>query len=243
MTSKIALVTGGSRGIGAAICLSLAQDGFDVALTYSSNEQRAIETKNAIEAIGRRALVIKANGARMADNRRAVEEVAAVFGRIDVLVCNAGRYPYGTIDHMSDEEIDSTLALNLRAVMVETAAAVPHISKGGRLIYMGSAFGERAPLPGISIYSATKAALIGFARGVARDVGPRGITANVVQPGPIDTELNPKNGDHADTLTAFVANGAFGETSDIAAAVSYLASEAAGYVNGTTLTVDGGLCA
>lgn len=243
MTGRIALVTGGSRGIGAAICQALARDGFDVALTYASNEQRANETAEAIRAIGRQALPIRADGAKTADNRRAVEETVAAFGQIDALVCNAGRYPYGTIDHMSDEDIDSTLALNLRAVMIETAAAVPHMSRGGRLIYIGSAFGERSPLPGISVYSATKAALAGFVRGLARDLGPRGITANVVQPGPIDTELNPKDGDHAATLASFVAIGEFGETADIAAAISYLVSDAAGYVNGTTLTVDGGLCA
>ncbi|GBQ15155.1 SDR family oxidoreductase [Swaminathania salitolerans] len=243
MTARIALVTGGSRGIGAAICRTLARDGFDIALTYSSNEEKARETKDAVEALGRRALVIRADGAKAEENRHAVEATVAAFGTIDALVCNAGCYPYGTIETMTDEDIDRTLALNLRAVMVETAAAVPHMRRGGRLIYMGSAFGERVPLPGVSVYAATKAALIGFVRGLARDLGPQGITANVVQPGPIDTDLNPKDGDSAALIGSFVATGHYGETADIAEAVSYLASARAGYVTGSTLTVDGGLCA
>lgn len=243
MTQRVALVTGGSRGIGAAICLRLAADGFDVALTYASNAARAEETAEAIRKHGRRALPIKADGAKVEDNRRAVAETVAQFGAVDVLICNAGMYPYGSIDTATDEEIDRVLALNLRAVMVETSEAVRHMQKGGRLIYIGSAFGERSPFPGISLYSATKAALPGFARGVARDLGKRGITANVVQPGPIDTELNPKDGEGAAQIASFTATGSYGATSDIASAVSYLASEAGAYVTGTTLTVDGGLCA
>lgn len=243
MTQRVALVTGGSRGIGAAIAKSLAKDGFDVAISYAGNKTRADEVVAAIEAVGRKAIAIQANAATVEGNKAVIAETVNAFGRIDALVCNAGRYPHGAIDTMTAEEIDLTLALNLRSVMVETAEALHHMGKGGRLIYVGSAFGDRSPFPGISVYSATKAALPGFARGVARDVAKRGITVNVVQPGPIDTEMNPAEGEGAAMLSGFVASGHYGQVHDIAAAVCYLASSQASYVNGTTLTVDGGMCA
>ncbi|WP_029604233.1 SDR family oxidoreductase [Kozakia baliensis] len=243
MNQKVALITGGSRGIGSAIAESLANDGFDIAISYANNAACAEDVVKAIQAKGRRALAIKADGSTVEGNKAVISKTLSELGRIDVLVCNAGRYPYGLINEMSTEEIDKTLTLNLRSVMIETAEAVKHMQAGSRLIYIGSAFGERAPFPGISVYSATKAALPGFARGVARDLGSKGITANVVQPGPIDTELNPADGAAAKMLSSFVATGAYGKTADIAAAVSFLASPAAGYVTGSTLTVDGGLCA
>ncbi|AQS87238.1 oxidoreductase [Neoasaia chiangmaiensis NBRC 101099] len=243
MAERIALITGGSRGIGAAIAEALAADGYDVAFSFASNAGRAAEVADIIRAKGRRALAIQADGSTIDGNRAVVAQTVAAFGRIDALVCNAGTYPYGLIETMTVEDIDRALTLNVRAVMVETAEAVKHMREGGRLIYIGSAFGERSPFPGISVYSATKAALPGFARGVARDLGPRGITANVVQPGPIDTELNPADGQAADVLRSFVATGAYGTVGDIAGAVSFLASPASRYVTGTVLTVDGGLCA
>ncbi|WP_040509435.1 SDR family NAD(P)-dependent oxidoreductase [Gluconobacter morbifer] len=243
MTQRVALVTGGSRGIGAAIALKLAEDGYDIAITYARNEEAANRVVEKVTATGRRAVAIQADGARVEDNLAAVTRTREQFGRLDTLVCNAGIYPYGPIDEMSVKQIEDVLNLNLRAAMVETSEAVKHMASGGRLIFIGSAFGERAPFPGISLYSATKAGLIGFVKGVARDLGPRGITANVVEPGPIATDLNPDQGEGADLIRSFTATRSYGSVDDIARAVSFLASPDASYVTGASLLVDGGLVA
>ncbi|WP_046900768.1 MULTISPECIES: SDR family oxidoreductase [Gluconobacter] len=243
MTQRAALVTGGSRGIGAAIALRLATDGYDVAISYASNERAAADIVSKIEAKGRKAVAIKANGGTAEGNRAVVTKAVETFGRLDALVCNAGIYPYGPIDQMTVEQIDQVLNLNVRAVMIETMEAVKHLGQGGRLIYIGSAFGARAPFPGISLYSATKAALEGFARGVARDVGPKGITVNVVEPGPIDTDLNPADGEGAALISSFTATNSYGKVADIADFVGFLASPAASYITGASLPVDGGLTA
>ena len=243
MTQRAALVTGGSRGIGAAIALRLATDGYDVAISYASNEKAAADIVSKIEAKGRKAVAIKANGGTAEGNRAVVTKAVETFGRLDALVCNAGIYPYGPIDQMTVEQIDQVLNLNVRAVMIETMEAVKHLGQGGRLIYIGSAFGARAPFPGIALYSATKAALEGFARGVARDVGPKGITVNVVEPGPIDTDLNPADGEGAALISSFTATNSYGKVSDIADFVGFLASPAASYITGASLPVDGGLTA
>ncbi|MBS1023958.1 SDR family oxidoreductase [Gluconobacter cerinus] len=243
MTQRAALVTGGSRGIGAAIALRLATDGYDVAISYASNEKAAADIVSKIEAKGRKAVAIKANGGTAEGNRAVVTKAVETFGRLDALVCNAGIYPYGPIDQMTVEQIDQVLNLNVRAVMIETMEAVKHLGQGGRLIYIGSAFGARAPFPGISLYSATKAALEGFARGIARDVGPKGITVNVVEPGPIDTDLNPADGEGAALISSFTATNSYGKVADIADFVGFLASPAASYITGASLPVDGGLTA
>ncbi len=243
MTQRAALVTGGSRGIGAAIALRLATDGYDVAISYASNEKAAADIVSKIEAKGRKAVAIKANGGTAEGNRVVVTKAVETFGRLDALVCNAGIYPYGPIGQMTVEQIDQVLNLNVRAVMIETMEAVKHLGQGGRLIYIGSAFGARAPFPGISLYSATKAALEGFARGVARDVGPKGITVNVVEPGPIDTDLNPADGEGAALISSFTATNSYGKVADIADFVGFLASPAASYITGASLPVDGGLTA
>ncbi|OAG74282.1 oxidoreductase [Gluconobacter japonicus] len=243
MSQRAALVTGGSRGIGAAIALRLAADGYDVAISYASNEKAAAAVVSQIEAKGRKAVAIKANGGTAEGNSAVVAKAVETFGRLDALVCNAGIYPYGPIDQMSVEQIDKVLNLNVRAVMVETMEAVKHMGQGGRLIYIGSAFGARAPFPGISLYAATKAALEGFAKGVARDVGPKGITCNVVEPGPIDTDLNPADGEGAALIRSFTATESYGKVADIADFVGFLASPAASYITGASLPVDGGLTA
>ncbi|ATJ89721.1 SDR family NAD(P)-dependent oxidoreductase [Acetobacter tropicalis] len=241
MTNPVAIVTGGSRGIGAAIVEQLAKDGFDIVLSYARNAQAAEETADKVRALGRKALAVKADGSSVAGNKAVIAETVKEFGRLDTLVCNAGIYPYGPIDEMSVEQIEQVLNLNVRGVMVETAEAVKHMKKGGRLIFIGSAFGARAPFPGISLYAATKAALRGFTQGVARDLGPKGITVNVVEPGPIDTDLNPATGEGAKVISSFVATGAYGTVDDIANMVSFLASPKAGYITGAALPVDGGL--
>lgn len=241
MTHRVALVTGGSRGIGAAIAERLAADGYDIAISYSSNATAAEQVVEKIRAQGRKALAIKANGASVEGNREVIAETIVVFGRIDVLVCNAGTFFSGPIDEMSVSQIEHILNLNVRASMIETMEATKYMTAGGRIVYIGSAFGARAPFPGISLYAATKAALRGFAKGVARDLGPRGITANVVEPGPIDTDLNPDSGEVAALIRSFVATGAYGKVHDIADMVSFLASPQASYITGAALPVDGGL--
>ncbi|MCE2580557.1 SDR family oxidoreductase [Komagataeibacter sp. FNDCR1] len=243
MTDRVALITGGSRGIGAAVAEHLAADGFDIAFSYARSASRANELAEKIRQTGRKALAIQADGATVEGNRRIVSETVKHFGRLDVLVCNAGAYPHKTIDKVRIEEIEQTLNLNVRAVMVETHEAVQHMGKGGRIILMGSAFAGRAPFPGLSLYASTKAALRGFAQGVARDLGRQGITINVVEPGPIDTEMNPVNTEGAAALAGFVATGSYGVVDDIARAVSFLASPAAGYMTGAAIPVDGGLLA
>ncbi|MFT8886408.1 MAG: SDR family oxidoreductase [Acetobacter papayae] len=243
MTEHVALVTGGSRGIGAAVAEHLAAQGFDIAISYARNAARAEELAAKIRQMGRRVLTIQADGATIEGNRKVVAETVAHFGRLDVLVCNAGTYPHNTIDKTSIEDIEYTLNLNLRAIMVETHEAVQHMQKGGRIILMGSAFAGRAPFPGLSLYTATKAGLRGFAQGVARDIGLRGITINVIEPGPIDTEMNPADTEGAAALAGFVATGSYGVVEDIARMAAFLASPAASYITGAAIAVDGGLLA
>ncbi|GBQ59507.1 SDR family NAD(P)-dependent oxidoreductase [Komagataeibacter swingsii] len=242
MTQRVAYITGGSRGIGAAIAKSLAQDGYDIAISYARNEQAAQKTVTEVKALGRRAMAIRCDGEGNG-NRAAIRRVVAEMGRIDALVCNAGIYPYGDVADMTDEQVDAVLGLNVRAVMIETIEAARHMTQGGRIILIGSTFADRSPFPGISLYSASKSALNGFARGAARDLGPRGITINVVQPGPIDTDMNPATGPAADMLRSFMCHKEYGTVGDIAAVVSFLASPAASFITGSALTTDGGLAA
>ncbi|GAB6966129.1 3-oxoacyl-ACP reductase FabG [Komagataeibacter kakiaceti JCM 25156] len=242
MTNRVAYITGGSRGIGAGIARALAKDGYDIAISYVRNAHAAEETLDAVRALGRRALAIRCDGEGNG-NRAAIQQVVRELGRIDALVCNAGIYPYGDVAEMTDEQVDGVLGLNVRAVMIETIEAARHMTQGGRIVLIGSTFADRSPFPGISLYSASKSALNGFARGAARDLGPRGITINVVQPGPIDTDMNPATGAAADLLRSFMCHKEYGKISDVAAVVSFLASPAAGFITGAAMTTDGGLAA
>lgn len=243
MTNRVALITGGSRGIGATVAEHLAADGFDIAISYARSAGRADELAEKIRKIGRQVLTIQADGSTIEGNRKVIAETLKHFGRLDTLVCNAGAYPYTTIEDATLEQIEQTLNLNLRGVMIETHEASRHMQEGGRIILMGSAFAGRAPFAGLSLYSATKAGLRGFAQGAARDLGPKGITINVVEPGPINTEMNPSDTEGAKILAGFVATGAYGSVTDIARAVSFLASPEAGYITGAALPVDGGMLA
>ncbi|OMC34267.1 oxidoreductase [Mycolicibacterium fortuitum] len=240
LTSKVALVTGGSRGIGAAIAQRLAADGADVAITYNSSPQRAAAVVDAITESGAKAVALQMNSAAPDAALRAVDAVIATFGRLDILVNNAGVFPNGPLDQVSTEEIDQAIDLHIRAPFLFSQAAAAVMGEGGRIITIGSNLADHVPYPGITLYSATKAAVAGMARGLARDLGPRGITANVVQPGNTDTEMNPADSPEAAADLPNIPLGRFAQAGEIAAAVAYLAGPDAQYVNGTTLTVDGG---
>ena len=243
LTGKVALVTGGSRGIGAAIAKRLAADGADVALTYASSPAKAEAVVAEIGVLGRKGLALAADSADAAAVTGAVERTVDAFGRIDILVNNAGIFVGGSIDDDTLEDIDRTLAVNIRAVYVGSQAAGRHMGKGGRIISIGSCLAELVGDPGMTLYSMSKAALIGMTKGMARDFGARGITVNIVHPGPTDTDMNPAEGAHADKQRAKLAVGHYGEAADIAAAVAYLAGAEAGFVTGAALAVDGGFAA
>ncbi|RLP92420.1 3-oxoacyl-ACP reductase FabG [Micromonospora sp. CV4] len=236
----VALVTGGSRGIGAGIALRLAQDGADVALTYRQNAEQAATVVKQIEALGRRALAIQADGADASAVRNAVDRTAAELGRLDILVNNAAVFLVGTMEDLGTAELEQTIAVNVRAPYVAAQAALRHLGDGGRIISIGSNVGERAVFPGLALYSMSKTALAGLTRGLARELGPRGITVNLVNPGPTDTDANPADGPNAAAIAGFTAVGRYARPADIAATVAHLASPEAGYVTGAVVNVDGG---
>ncbi len=240
LDGKAALVTGGGRGIGAAIARRLAADGAAVAITYVSSPDRAEAVVKEIEARGGKALAIHAPAQDAAAVTAAVHQAAEAFGRLDILVNNAGIGAFKTIDDLTLEEFDDVFAVNVRAVFVATQAALKHIGDGGRIITIGSINADRMPFPGGAAYGATKAAVQGLTRGWARDLGPRGITVNVVQPGPVDTELNPAEGPFADILKPLMAIPRYAESDDVAGLVAYLAGPESRFVTGAALDVDGG---
>jgi 3-oxoacyl-[acyl-carrier protein] reductase len=240
LAGKTALVTGGSRGIGAAIAARLAENGADVALTYARSKAPADEVIDRITAHGRRGLAIKADSAAADEVVTAVEHVVNEFGRLDILVNNAGIFPFGPIDDVSVEEIDRTLGIHARAVYLASQAALRHMTKGGRIISIGSNLAERVPFPGVTLYSMSKAALVGFTKGLARDLGDRDITVNLVQPGSTNTEMNPADGPDADAERALTALGRYADPRDIADSVAFLAGSGARNITGAVLTVDGG---
>ncbi|MFJ5454367.1 3-oxoacyl-ACP reductase family protein [Pectobacterium jejuense] len=240
LTGKKALVTGASRGIGAAIALELAEKGADVAITYQNSEARALEVVRAIEAKGRRAFAIKADSADAEAVVRSVNEAADALGGLDILVNNAGIARGGMLSQLSLADIDDTLNVNVRAVLLASQAAIPHLGQGGRIISIGSSVAERVPMPGMSVYAMSKSALLSFTRGLARELGPNGITVNLVHPGSTDTDMNPADGEHSEAQRSSIALGHYGKPEDIAAAVAFLASPAARQITGTGITVDGG---
>lgn len=237
---KVALVTGGSRGIGAAIAVRLAELGSDVAITYAQSKERADEVIDRIRAHGRRGVAIKADSAAADEVVAAVDQVVDELGRLDVLVNNAGIFPFGPIDDVALEEVDRALDIHARAAYVGSQAAVRHMTDGGRIVSVGSNLAERVPFPGVTLYAMSKAALIGFTKGLARDLGDRGITVNLVQPGSTDTEMNPADGPTADDQRALSALGRYANPTDIADTVAFLAGPGGHNITGSLLTVDGG---
>ena len=241
LDGRVALVTGGSRGIGAATALRLAQDGADVAITYVSAPDRANAVAEQIAALGRRALAIEADSADGDAVVAAVGRTVAELGRLDVLVNNAGIWLDGPLEEVTREQVDRMVAIHVTGAFLASQAAVGHMRDGGRIISIGSNLGPRAGAPGITLYAMTKAAIGGLTKGLAWDVGSRGITANAIDPGPIDTDMNPAAGPHADAQPAGIPTGRFGRGEDVAAMVAHLAGDGGRYVNGASLVVDGGV--
>jgi 3-oxoacyl-[acyl-carrier protein] reductase len=240
LDGSVALVIGGSRGIGAAIVRRLARDGADVAFTYAHDREPADHVVDRVKELGRRALAIQADSADAAAVVAAVDRVAGELGRLDILVNNAAAFRLGPLEDLTPEDVEQTLAVNVRAPFVAAQAAARHLGRGGRIVSIGSNAAERAVFPGFSLYSMSKSALVGLTKALGRELGPRGITVNLVNPGPTDTELNPADGPMAETINAFTALGRFATTDEIAAAVAFLAGPDAGYLSGATLNVDGG---
>ncbi|TBR59569.1 oxidoreductase [Westiellopsis prolifica IICB1] len=243
LKEKVALVTGGSRGIGAAIARRLADDGAAVALTYTSSPQKADEVVRVIEAAGGRALAIQADSADVEAVKNAVAETVKTFGRLDILVNNAGTAIMAPIDQFSLDDFDRLVAVNIKGVFVATQEAIRHMGEGGRIIMIGSVNSDIVPIAGVSVYALTKGAIASFTRGLARDLGPRGITVNNVQPGPVDTDLNPADGSFAEGAKGIIALGRYGNSDEVASFVSYLASPEASFITGANLKIDGGFAA
>ncbi|MFD6998995.1 SDR family NAD(P)-dependent oxidoreductase [Streptomyces mirabilis] len=243
LEGNVALITGGSRGIGAAVALRLAEEGAHLVLTYEKNAERAGEVVEQIKARGPRALAIQADSAVPEALTAAVDEAAATFGRLDILVNNAGVFLVGALEDLGSAEIDRTLAVNVRAPFAASQAAVRHMDQGGRIISIGSNVAERAVLPGLALYSMSKTALVGMTKGLARELGPRGITVNLVHPGPTDTDANPADGPNAEMIVGFTAVGRYAEAAEIAATVAHLASADGAYITGASIHVDGGFTA
>jgi 3-oxoacyl-[acyl-carrier protein] reductase len=240
LEGKTALITGGSRGIGAAIAKRLAADGAQVAITYTKGAEAAAAVVKEIERAGGKAIAIQADATDAAASAAAVENTVATLGRLDVLVSNAGTAIPKKFEDTTLAELDQMINLNIRGAFGVTQAALKHMKNGGRIIMIGSCVGERMMTPGLVPYAATKGAIKMFAQGLSREVGDRGITVNNIQPGPIDTDLNPAAGDWAAPQKANTALGRYGTVEEVAALVAFVASPEAAYITGANLTVDGG---
>jgi NAD(P)-dependent dehydrogenase (short-subunit alcohol dehydrogenase family) len=241
LTGKRAFITGASRGIGAAIARRLAAEGADIAVTYARSAELAQALTSGIEEQGRRAIAIRADSGDARALKSAIDQAAHSLGGLDILINNAGILKGGGLEEMTPEDIDATLAVNVRSVIIACQAAAAHMGEGGRIISIGSCLATHVGSPGLSLYSLSKAALIGWTQGLARDLGPRGITVNVIHPGPTDTDMNPAQGAHSDGLRARMALGHYGEPEDIAGLVAFVAGPEGRFITGAGLTIDGGM--
>ncbi|MCX7595634.1 MAG: SDR family oxidoreductase [Fischerella sp.] len=240
LNKKVAIVTGGSRGIGAAICKKLAEHGAEVVVNYASSRDAANQVVEQIQSGGGKAVALKADVTVSSQVIHLFDQTESRLGKVDILVNNAGIAEYGSLAEITDESFDKQMNLNVRAVFVASREAARRMGEGGRIINIGSALGEAVPMPGISVYCATKFAVAGLTRGWARDLGTRKITVNCIEPGPIDTELNPADGPQADYQKRMTALGRYGTTDEVAALVAFIASKEASNITGATLRVDGG---
>jgi 3-oxoacyl-[acyl-carrier protein] reductase len=243
LSGKSALVTGGSRGIGAAIAMRLAKEGADVAITYSSSPDRAQQVAKGIIKDGGKTLAIKADAADQTAVREAVQQAAKEFGKLDILVNNAGVLALGTIADYPADDFEKALSVNVRSVFTAVQEVLRHMPDGGRIIMIGSVNSERMPFEGGSVYALTKGAVASFTKGLARDLGARKITVNNIQPGPVDTEANPAKGSFADTMLGQMALKRYARADEIAGMAAYLAGPEAGYITGASLLIDGGFAA
>ena len=241
LEGKIALITGGSRGIGAAIAKRLAADGAKVAITYTKGADAAASVVKEIEREGGKAIAIQADAADADAGKAAVEKTVATFGRLDILVNNAGTAIPKTFEETTLEEMDRVLDINVRGVFIATQAALKHMKSDGRIIMIGSSVGERVLVPGLVAYAATKGAVKIFTQSLSREVANRSITVNNVQPGPIDTELNPAASEWAVPQKAATALDRYGHVDEVAALVAFVAGPESSYITGANLTVDGGM--
>ena len=243
LTGKSALVTGGSRGIGAAIAKRLSKEGADVAVTYSSSPERAQQVVDEMMKDGGKALAIRADAADQSAVRAAVQEAGKAFGKIDILVNNAGVLALGPIANFPAEDFERALSVNVRSVFTAIQESLQYMPDGGRIITIGSVNSERMPFEGGSVYALTKGAVASFTKGLARDLGGRKITVNNIQPGPVDTEGNPASGPFAETMLGLLALKRYGRGDEIAAMAAFLAGPEAGYITGASLLIDGGFAA
>ena len=241
LENKVAFVTGGSRGMGAAISKRLASEGASVVLTYSKSPEKAAAVAAEINAAGGRALAVEADSADAQAVMNAVDKTAAEFGKVDIIVNNAGIYIGAAFEDHTLNDYEQIMGVNVRAVYAASLAAVKHMPAGGRVITIGSNMGDNALSAQTTLYTMSKSALNGFTRGLARDLGPKGITVNLVQPGPINTDMNPSDTELADFLRSRMALPEYGTVEDIAGLVAYLASEEGKFITGTSITIDGGL--
>ena len=243
LAGKAALVTGASRGIGAAIASRLAAEGASVAITYSSSPGKAEEVVGKIQAAGGKAISIQADAANPDAVRAAVTRTVTKFGGIDILVNNAGVAEMAPIEEFTLENFDKIVNVNIRGLFIATQEAARHMKEGGRIIHIGSTNAERMTFAGGSVYAMSKGAVASFTKGLARDLGPKGITVNNVQPGPVDTDMNPADGPFAESLKALLAIQRYGKGDEIAGFVAYLASDEASFITGANLLIDGGYAA
>lgn len=240
LNNKVVFVTGGSRGIGAGIAKRMAAEGADVVITYVQGKQHAQAVVNEITGMGRRALAIAVNNADAQGIVAAIEQTVATFGKIDVLVNNAGIFVRKALADYTLEDFDITMAVNVRAVFLASQAASRHMTAGARIITIGSNMAHRVAGANGSLYAMSKSALVGLTKGMARDLGAQGITVNLVHPGPVDTDMNPANGAHADAVRSGMAIPKYGAPADIASLVAWLAGDESGFMTGAAMTMDGG---
>ncbi|WP_189302698.1 SDR family oxidoreductase [Streptomyces cinerochromogenes] len=240
LRGRTALVTGGSRGIGAATARRLAREGADVAVTYVHGKDAADDVVRDIEAMGRRAVALRADSADAAEAAGAVRRAAEELGGLDVLVGNAAMGVMAPLESLSLADVDRLLAVNVRGVFLAAQAAAALMGSGGRIITVGSCVAARVPGPGATLYAMSKSAVVGLTKALARELAGRGITANVVHPGPTDTDMNPADGPYASDQAAMTALGRYGTAEEVASTVAFLAGPEAAYVTGAEFSVDGG---